>query len=269
MKILFTLLSTAVTIEICTAEFLLVEVDDSKKSGDVNKINSSTNSLKKPNVIDVTRQDVQDREVEIITCPDTHKYAYANGDWCCKWNKDGNKRYISLASGSCQNIDFNTDFWECPERKSCRNHPSVPEWPFKCTTDSDCPHDLSCKQNECQYPCDFTSCAEEAYCKNENRTAICKCIIGYSGDPWTLCKRLPCAKDGESCKGNYCCNGLNCGWPFIAEQTCHKDETPCTDYFHCKNGIKRNPDACYKSEFKRLCPVTCGCKKCNKNGCEK
>ena len=62
--------------------------------------------------------------MEIITCPDTHKYAYANGDWCCKWNKDGNKRYISLASGSCQNIDFNTDFWECPERKSCRNHPS-------------------------------------------------------------------------------------------------------------------------------------------------
>ena len=125
--------------------------------GDVNKINSSTNPLKKPNVIDVTRQDVQDREgnityfivefhtyyknpinseptpnrnnrsiliVEITTCPDTHKYAYANGDWCCKWNKDGNKRYISLASGSCQNIDFNTDFWECPEGKSCRNHPS-------------------------------------------------------------------------------------------------------------------------------------------------
>ena len=67
--------------------------------------------------------------VEITTCPETHKYAFDNGNWCCKWNKEDKRgeRYISLTSRSCQNIDFNTDFKKCPELKSgkkCRNHPS-------------------------------------------------------------------------------------------------------------------------------------------------
>jgi len=76
-----------------------------------------------------------------------------------------------------------------------------------------------------------------------------------------------CAKDGESCKENYCCDGFLCDG-----QVCRKDETPCRDVssknYKCKDVVAEYPDRCkFDPGAKALCPVTCGCRKCNIHGC--
>jgi len=81
-----------------------------------------------------------------------------------------------------------------------------------------------------------------------------------------LVQESVCAKDGESCTENYCCDGFLCDG-----QVCRKDETPCRDFsstvFKCEDIIAKNPDKCQGEDYKMLCPVTCGCKKCNIHGC--
>ena len=66
-------------------------------------------------------------DTESPTCPESHKYAYDYGAYCCMHMFDGANNYIKLGSESCQNIDWNKDSKECPGRKSgkrCVNHPS-------------------------------------------------------------------------------------------------------------------------------------------------
>ena len=46
------------------------------------------------------------------------------------------------------------------------------------------------------------------------------------------------------------------------------DTVECSDYFHCENELSSNPNSCDDISFKRLCPVSCKCEKCNLNGCE-
>lgn len=82
-----------------------------------------------------------------------------------------------------------------------------------------------------------------------------------------LVQESVCAKDGESCKENYCCDGFLCDG-----QVCKKDETPCWDFsskvYSCKEVVAKNPDKCkYDDATRALCPVTCGCKKCDIRGC--
>jgi len=82
-----------------------------------------------------------------------------------------------------------------------------------------------------------------------------------------LVQESVCAKDGESCKENYCCDEFLCDG-----QVCRKDETPCWDFsskvYKCKDVVARHPDYCkHNDATKALCPVTCGCKKCNIHGC--
>merc|ERR1712136_575943 len=95
----------------------------------------------------------------------------------------------------------------------------------------------------------------------EGKKGAALCSLKY------LVQESVCAKDGESCKENYCCDGFLCDG-----QVCRKDETPCWDYsssvVKCKDIVAEDPDDCkYDAGIKALCPVTCGCKKCNIRGC--
>ena len=58
----------------------------------------------------------------------------------------------------------------------------------ECTTDPECPDHLACVQEKCQDPCYSHSCGRNAECKAKNHRAICVCIYGYVGDPYTLCE---------------------------------------------------------------------------------
>ena len=58
----------------------------------------------------------------------------------------------------------------------------------ECTTDPECPDHLACIREKCQNPCHTTTCGINAECKAKNHRAICICLIGYVGDPYTVCE---------------------------------------------------------------------------------
>lgn len=60
----------------------------------------------------------------------------------------------------------------------------------ECMLDSDCPSNRACQQLKCQDPCPGT-CGLNANCQVVNHLPTCSCIVGYVGDPYRQCNRLP------------------------------------------------------------------------------
>ena len=58
----------------------------------------------------------------------------------------------------------------------------------ECLSDQDCPNHLACIQEKCQDPCFTYSCGRNAECKVKNHRALCVCLFGFLGDPYTLCE---------------------------------------------------------------------------------
>ena len=58
----------------------------------------------------------------------------------------------------------------------------------ECTSDPECPFHLACIQEKCQDPCYTSTCGVNAECKAKNHRAICVCIYGFVGDPYTICE---------------------------------------------------------------------------------
>ena len=58
----------------------------------------------------------------------------------------------------------------------------------ECLSDPECPNHLACIQEKCQNPCFTHSCGQNAECKVKNHRAICVCLYGFVGDPYTLCE---------------------------------------------------------------------------------
>ena len=58
----------------------------------------------------------------------------------------------------------------------------------ECTTDPECPEHLACIREKCQDPCQTHSCGVNAECKVKRHRAFCVCLIGYEGDPYTICE---------------------------------------------------------------------------------
>ena len=58
----------------------------------------------------------------------------------------------------------------------------------ECTSDPECPQHLACIQEKCQNPCFTESCGIKAECKVKNHRAFCVCMVGYEGDPYTICE---------------------------------------------------------------------------------
>ena len=58
----------------------------------------------------------------------------------------------------------------------------------ECTIDPECPDHLACIREKCQNPCHTTTCGRNAECKAKNHRAVCVCLIGYVGDPYTICE---------------------------------------------------------------------------------
>ena len=58
----------------------------------------------------------------------------------------------------------------------------------ECLSDPECPNHLACIQEKCQNPCFTHSCGQNAECKVKNHRALCVCLYGFVGDPYTLCE---------------------------------------------------------------------------------
>lgn len=166
-------------------------------------------------------------------------------------------------------VDYNeTSRLYCCERKISEECRPCGQWYYgeeKCT--ETCRKDMEKTKEEC-----LTNNEQHEWITYNTEDNInYKWEEGKKGAGICLLKHLVqesvCAKDGESCKENYCCDGFLCNG-----QVCRKDETPCWDYrskvYKCEDIVAEHPDHCkYDAATKALCPVTCGCKKCNIHGC--
>ena len=58
----------------------------------------------------------------------------------------------------------------------------------ECTSDYECPKHLACIREKCQDPCQTHTCGINAECMVRNHRALCVCLSGFVGDPFTICE---------------------------------------------------------------------------------
>ncbi|KAF0298053.1 Neurogenic locus notch 1 [Amphibalanus amphitrite] len=93
---------------------------------------------------------------------------------------------------------------KCGPNAQCRVHNDIgvcsclPEYfgnPYEgckpeCLVDSECDRSKACERNKCVDPCPGV-CGFRAECRVQNHMAICFCLEGYRGDPFTACTPIP------------------------------------------------------------------------------
>lgn len=61
----------------------------------------------------------------------------------------------------------------------------------ECSISAECPGNLACQNEKCVDPCPG-SCGFNAECSVANHVALCNCVPGYTGDPFSGCSRIEC-----------------------------------------------------------------------------
>ena len=98
-----------------------------------------------------------------------------------------------------------------------------------CRTDPECPLDRACQNRDCVNPCVTANpCGTNAECLVSQHLAQCRCIFGYTGDPYQAC--LPfeppeCVEDKDCptdqvCINEKCINPCATLSPCVAPATC-------------------------------------------------
>lgn len=94
-----------------------------------------------------------------------------------------------------------------------------------CRSNGDCPSDKQCTNAQCVNPCLYDNpCSPRAECQASNHLAVCKCPIGFTGNPYIDCVREPqpeCEYDTD-CPSRLACINQKCGDPCLAFEPCQK-----------------------------------------------
>lgn len=56
----------------------------------------------------------------------------------------------------------------------------------ECISNNECANHLACINLKCKDPCPG-SCGVSAECRVVSHTAMCVCLVGYTGDPFIQC----------------------------------------------------------------------------------
>lgn len=96
----------------------------------------------------------------------------------------------------------------------------------ECRSNSDCPSDRQCSNAQCVNPCVYGhSCSAKAECRVQNHIALCRCPIGYIGNPYIDCRKelqLECTKDDDCPQLQACLNNNKCENPCTVLQPCQR-----------------------------------------------
>lgn len=65
----------------------------------------------------------------------------------------------------------------------------------ECLDDSECRGHQVCSNSKCVDPCAGT-CGANANCEARNHLPVCSCPAGYTGDPFSQCRRF---NPGKNC----------------------------------------------------------------------
>ena len=102
--------------------------------------------------------------------------------------------------------------------------------------------------------CNPTPCGQNAVCINKQRAAACRCIDGFIGDPYTVCRRKPECVVHSDCPSVKSCRNERCVDPCI--DTCGL-RALCRVVNHlpiciCQPGYEGDPfSACHKIELRK------------------
>jgi len=59
----------------------------------------------------------------------------------------------------------------------------------ECTTNSECPLNLACRNQKCSDPCPGV-CGRGAQCHVTNHSPFCRCLERYTGNPFVSCQQI-------------------------------------------------------------------------------
>lgn len=59
----------------------------------------------------------------------------------------------------------------------------------ECTVSSDCPLNQACSNQKCIDPCPG-ACGRNTHCVVVKHNPVCRCLSGFSGDPFSVCQRI-------------------------------------------------------------------------------
>ena len=163
---------------------------------------------------------------------------------------------------------------ECRERNgaaSCTCYPGLQGDPYveckhECTINPECAYHLACINNKCRDPCPGV-CGAHATCSVNNHAPTCTCDPGYTGDPFTACRRIttpvPITERVDPC------NPSPCGSNAVCTERNRAASCQCIpDYFGnpyvaCRPECVINADCPASKQCRNLhcidpCPGLCG-----------
>ena len=84
-----------------------------------------------------------------------------------------------------------------------------------CKSDSECPLTQACINRECQDPCPFEQCGQNAECSVRNHKAKCTCLPQHKGNPYVICTPYECLIDPDchttkACRNEKCVDPCDC-----------------------------------------------------------
>lgn len=113
---------------------------------------------------------------------------------------------------------------QCRCRSGYRGDPFTRCTIVGCVSNSDCPNDRQCINAQCINPCIYSNpCSSLSECRVQNHIALCRCPLGFIGNPYVSCRKEPepeCRQDTD-CPGRLACINEKCQNPCTVLQPCH------------------------------------------------
>lgn len=140
---------------------------------------------------------------------------------------------------------------------------SPPNCRPECVTNSECSHEKACINQKCVDPCPGL-CGQNAQCRVISHTAMCLCVPGYTGDPFTFCSATPAQQEEviRPCEPNPCGVNAECRQGNNAGSCQCLPEYFGNPYEGCRPECVTNSDcpldkSCQNQKCRDPCPGVC------------
>lgn len=132
-----------------------------------------------------------------------------------------------------------------------------------CRSDSECDSGHACINGNCVNPCVVESpCGLNAECYVAGSRPECRCLSGYRGNPFEICRAIECRSNSD-CPGDKACENAVCVNPCVYDNVC-SPRAECSPQNHmpvckCPEGYIGNPYVDCKPEPQVECTVDADC----------
>ena len=124
-----------------------------------------------------------------------------------------------------------------------------------CRSDDECPLTEACFDRECQDPCLYEQCGQNAVCSVKVHRSICTCKPNHIGNPYDRCRPYECLIDPDcpttqKCENEKCVDPCQCARFADCSPRDHRGYCTCfPDYTGDPYGIACTPSKSYKSRI--------------------